>query len=163
MKKGFTLIELLVVISIIGLLSSVILASLKSARIKAADATAISDMKTVQTQAAIFYSDNGGTYGVPFSGAAPLGTTVYLCDFAPAGTLFQDPKIRAAIVAAQQATGYQAECVSTASAYMVQIALKGTLYAGPLETTAYWCTDSMGAAKKNDVGVAFSPSTLTCP
>jgi len=46
--RGFTLIELLVVISIIGLLSSIVLASLNSAREKAAVASIISNVREVE-------------------------------------------------------------------------------------------------------------------
>lgn len=48
-QKGFTLIELLVVVGIVSLLSSVIFASLSSARAKARDVRRISDMKAMQT------------------------------------------------------------------------------------------------------------------
>lgn len=58
-KLGFTLIELLVVISIIGLLSSIILVSLASARLKARDAKRISDLKTISTALELYYSDYG--------------------------------------------------------------------------------------------------------
>ena len=44
-KKGFTLIELLVVIAIIGLLSSLAVVNLNSARGKARDAKRVSDVK----------------------------------------------------------------------------------------------------------------------
>lgn len=63
MKKntGFTLIELLVVIAVIGILASVIMASLNSARGKARDARRLSDMKQIQT-ALEFYFDKYGAY-----------------------------------------------------------------------------------------------------
>ena len=57
-KQGFTLIELLVVISIISLLSSVILASLNSARSKARDAVRKSSLKQVQTALELYYNTN---------------------------------------------------------------------------------------------------------
>ncbi len=58
-KKGFTLIELLVVISIIGLLSSVVMGSLNSARIKARDTVRKMDLDQLQNALALYYQDNG--------------------------------------------------------------------------------------------------------
>ncbi|MEY4602548.1 MAG: protein ral secretion pathway protein [Candidatus Parcubacteria bacterium] len=54
-KSGFTLIELLVVIAIIGMLSSVVLGSLNSARSKSRYARAISDMKEMSKAATLDY------------------------------------------------------------------------------------------------------------
>ena len=60
-KNGFTLIELLVVIAIIGLLASVVLASLNSARAKARDTSRLSELKSIQT-ALEFYYDKYNSY-----------------------------------------------------------------------------------------------------
>jgi prepilin-type N-terminal cleavage/methylation domain-containing protein len=57
--RGFTLIELLVVISIIGLLSSVVLASLSSARNNARDANIKSSVLELRKLLAFELSDNG--------------------------------------------------------------------------------------------------------
>lgn len=57
-KKGFTLIELLVVIAIIGLLSTLAVVALSSARQKARDSKRLSDLKQVQTALELYYTDN---------------------------------------------------------------------------------------------------------
>jgi len=75
-KKGFTLIELLVVIAIIGLLATIVMVSLNSARGKARDSRRLGDMKSIQLALAMYYdkygnypnSDNGGCGGWDCSG-----------------------------------------------------------------------------------------------
>jgi len=56
---GFTLVELLVVISIVGLLSSVTLASLNSARVKANDAKALSTLREIENALTLYYDEHG--------------------------------------------------------------------------------------------------------
>lgn len=68
--KGFTLIELLVVVAIIGILSSVVLASLNTARAKARDAKRLSDMRQMQIALELYY-DSFGRY--PDSDGAGCG------------------------------------------------------------------------------------------
>ncbi len=87
-KKGFTLIELLVVISIIALLSSVIFASLNSARAKARDAKRLLEKRQVILALDEYYNDNG-TW--PSFGGVMLGA-VWTCFGAPSSEMCQwDP------------------------------------------------------------------------
>ena len=59
-QKGFTLIELLVVIAIIGLLASIVLLALNSARAKSRDAKRIADVREMMTGLELYYNNFGG-------------------------------------------------------------------------------------------------------
>ena len=61
-SKGFTLIELLVVIAITGILASIVLASLNTARKKGRDARRVADMKQVQLALELYYDANSSSY-----------------------------------------------------------------------------------------------------
>ncbi len=81
-QKGFTLIELLVVIAIIGLLSTMSVVALNTAREKSRNTKRLSDIKNIQTALELYYNDVGH---YPLTAVNPFtthtivnGTRVYM-------------------------------------------------------------------------------------
>lgn len=75
-RQGFTLIELLVVIAIIGLLSTLAVVALGSARVKARDSKRLSDLKQLQTALELYYTDQNA---YPTGSGVTLGAGSYAC------------------------------------------------------------------------------------
>ncbi|MFZ1075497.1 MAG: prepilin-type N-terminal cleavage/methylation domain-containing protein [Minisyncoccia bacterium] len=131
-RRGFTLIELLVVVAIIGILSSIIIAVLSLARSEANDAAIQSDFNTLQTQAEVYYGNNGNKYGI----AATSG------DCTRPGTLFfSDSKISGIITTTQQIGHATANCYTSVGPSVQQYAISMLLSTG-----RFWCIDSSGFA-----------------
>lgn len=74
-KKGFTLIELLVVIAIIGLLSTLSVIGINSARMKARDARRKADLRNIKIALEMYYHENG-VY--PRAGGCAYGSNCYV-------------------------------------------------------------------------------------
>ena len=136
LKKGFTLIELLVVVAIIGILASVVLASLNSASFKGKDAAIESELSSLRAQAEIF--SNGGSYNNLFTGNNTWAST--------------DSGTQAILTGINnQTTTHTAG--SSASAWAAQAQLTS-------DTTKYFCVDSTGAAR---IDTVMAAGITVCP
>ena len=157
-QAGFTLIELLVVIAIIGILASVILASLNSARAKGTDAAVKSDLENARPQAEIYYDAKNGTYAGVCStatSATPGGIQTMLADAASKN----NTTYSTAFAAAGSAT--LTMCHDNAAGWAVSAPMKSTT-----GNNQYWCVDSTGKAEgiSTTGGPAnLAGSAITCP
>jgi len=136
-NKGFTLIELLVVIAIIGILSSVVLVSLNSARNKGRDVRVITAIQQLRTKIEADYVSN---YNASFTAADTLSTSG---DY---GVLVTDITNN----------GGQFTVKTNGTAPFTQYALYGRLVNDP---SKYFCIDSTGKTNQ----AATASSTVTCP
>ncbi len=101
-QKGFTLIELLVVIAIIGLLSTLAVVALNSARQKARDSKRVADVKQIQTALELYFADKNGYPAAASAVTLGTGSQVSLCgDTTGSGT-----------------SGWKAACAGTDTTYM---------------------------------------------
>jgi type IV pilus assembly protein PilA len=147
-QRGFTLIELLVVIAIIGILASVVLASLNSARNKGADAAIKANLANSRAQAEIFYDSNTAapntytnvcTNGL-VGGASGVGANVQAASTAAGtGTIVINGAVQSATTA---------NCNSSSAGWAASVKLKAPT------TTTYSCVDSSGAAKETATPLA---------
>ncbi len=142
-NKGFTLIELLVVIAIIGILSSVVLVSLNSARNKGKDARVISSVNQIRTLAEAGYT-NGLYLDLNGDGDAVFAETV-------AGAVNGTGPNNAAIVQLVTDTtqnggtmSYMVTENSTSNVGVPAFAVYGGLPSSGAAPTRWFCIDSTG-------------------
>ncbi|MCX6718849.1 MAG: type II secretion system protein [Candidatus Taylorbacteria bacterium] len=178
-SRGFTLLELLVVIAIIGILASVVLVSLNSARGKGKDARVISDLEQLRIQIESDYSNGNynNSFAFPTGGTTATSTARLSGSNSAYNTLLADLHNNVASSTAsttlQDGTSISANTLPelivvfpkniTVTGGVINPGTPITAYAlyGKMSTgNVYFCIDSVGNSLQADL--TYSPVAINC-
>lgn len=148
-NKGFTLVELLIVIAIIGILSTAVLSSLNTSRVRAYDSKVKQQLAGLRSAAEIYYNNQipNGYYNAGTLNSCTTGTNTVFNDV----TNDDNGRPGLYLIFTGFPTPITLECNANALTYAVQANLIGG---------GYWCVDSRGVSRTE---TATLGSATQCP